>query len=1695
MAGPFDLLDADVAPAPAPAPAPGPAGTAAPSQNPFADLDRDVGVLHGPTAAGSLAPGVPALVPGKTGADWFGEQAKGYAMALPVGLAEGGEDLAHAADVIGNKIGLVSDDKLQDVEQQQQELERGARPYLDPVHGIPLPGGPPVGSAQDVADLGRTAVNVLPAAVPVVGPELVAGAGAAQGARNAQLQGGDPAEQVEAALASAITNELGFRGVPILPELGAAGRAQGGLPGLVAERAAPGAAQGALQVAGQPQGQQDLGDIGRMALLSLMAHGAGGAARPGEAQAAPADAREAAPQAVAAPAPQVDPSAVTREVDPAEVRAAAGEQEDPAGKPVQPADVEIARAQLEQDQHLRDQARLEEDSTLDRAVQGEQVRQEADEQEATAQAGRDRELEGINRDVQRTQREQSNRQLAEDDAAHARRQAVSEDVDDAIRSQIADHQAERDRLSSGSQAAAMTAEARSRGLRGSFVPDEGGQFRYDPEGTGEVTAPPPSPRVQELDSRISELQAALDRPRRAPSPTTQELGHAETPEEAPDPARAPEGRAAREDAPQGEGQAPDGTPGRVGDGAAPEGEGSHAAPPGEEGLAHVDGEQRVAARPGMPGPPRSRAEDKLRTGGFREREDPEAAAERQRAAEAPTERIVRPGVKPRPGEAPPAPEEAPDRRTLGYGSDRPGRPSDGIRDTKQVDPETKPADGETAPPARETPAPSPAAEALWGEKSVAGSFARQDVAPAIAEAAKTVREARDDIRATFAPQTAGDQARTMAGLAREHGAELAQRSDRAVAALKQAHNALQARSWDENLDFMDRMERGQRQPTPDLQAIADQLRDVLDSRTKEIQRDTGKLEHFIEDYFPHIWKDPEKAESLFSQILGKRPLEGSKSFLKKRTIPTIRDGIEAGLEPVSRNPVDLVLLKAREMDKFLLGQRLLSDMKARNLAKYVSVNDKAPEGYAKIDDKIATVYGPPTVTVREFVDQQTYQALSTAIDKLGIRHDRLASAGRGALGFSEQGNSRIVTRGASDPIVIAHELGHQLDVKLGLGKLLNVPELKKETGAIADLHGGKKAYFRKPEERVASVVEAYVRARERLQELAPKTFKVMNDFVDAHPELASLKHVKPSLQLQELEFEQAHGGLLKMGEHWAPQQAADVINNYLSPGLRGSSGAFRAYLGAANVLNQLQLGMSAFHLGFTSLDAATSRFAIGLNHLAEGNLATGLAKLASTPTAPLTNLLQGNKILKEWFKPGSQGGDIAAIVDSLRAAGGRAKMDGFYQTTHFQRMMDAFRAGNVIGGILRLPLGTIDALAKPIMEYIVPRQKLGVFADMARLELGRLPSGASRDQVREAMGRAWDSVDNRMGQLVYDNLFWKKSVKDLSMASVRSLGWNLGTIRELGGGALDYVKQGGKLALGKKPELTYRMAYMAALPVVTGALGASLTYLMTGKGPQSLKDYFFPDTGRKDANGDAIRISLPSYMKDLYEYAHAPVDTLTGKLHPALGALAQMFENKDYYGTEIRHPDDPLVKQALQVAEYLGTQLEPFGVRNAQQQAHDHTPTSLKAAGFVGFPSAPHWIQQSKAEQLAGELARNRMPQGSRTQEQATKAQTSHDLIARLRDPDPETRKEAIADFNRMVSDGEISKREAHNIHARSTTTQLDYEVKEAPLDDAMRIWRVSTPDERKELKPLIGKKLQDAAKSSSIPYGTRKQYYQEIQR
>ena len=940
-------------------------------------------------------------------------------------------------------------------------------------------------------------------------------------------------------------------------------------------------------------------------------------------------------------------------------------------------------------------------------------------------------------------------------------------------------------------------------------------------------------------------------------------------------------------------------------------------------------------------------------------------------------------------------------------------------------------------------------------------------------------------------QTAGQ---LTAAQLREYLGKAARAYDQAEAGLKQAWKVFDKAKIKDSLDFMDRMEAGDEQPTPELQAFADKMRQILDTARKEVQGlGTGKLQQFNADYFPHIWEDPKKAKNVIASIMGKRPLEGSKAFLKQRSIETIKDGIEAGLVPVSYNPVDLVLLKMREMQRYVAAHRLVNAMKTAGTAKFVRVGQKSPEGWTRIADPIGTVYGNPNIPISEGFDKKMMEGLNKIIKDLDIVHFRHAKLKiRGAFGYTSM-HGPIFSKFATPESVIAHELGHQLDFKYSLQSRLGVnpPAIKRQEGerkeafearkeaqrtikaefrAIADMrYQGEeasdsfKSYVRSGEEKIAVLLESYVQAPELFKEVAPTIYDKFTKFLGSHEELKPILALKPSLVLGSGESTVRAGGLVINGYYYAPADAAKIINNYLSPGLRGNW-LYDLYRGAGNALNQLNLAISGFHAGFTTVEAVSAQGALGLSELMGGDPLKAGKSFVTMPFAPITTFIEGRKLLQSWYGT-RQGDELTDQIANLMAeAGGRAKQDEVYKTQATKAFKKALKEGKYAKGVMYLPWAAVEQQSRPILDYLVPRMKLGVFSQLVRMEIERRPN-MSHEDLRQLVQKIWDTVDYRMGQVVYDNRFMNRVIKDLAQAGVRSVGWSGGTIY-LGANAAKEGAQAAGRAIRRKPtglESAYNFNYMIMLVIVHGLFGAIYQYLMTGEGPQELKDLFYPRVGGLDKHGEPARVSPPTYLKDFYHYGTNPVQTVLNKLSPVNSMVAQMLANKDFYGTEIRHPDDPVFQQALETLGYLGGQMVPFSIRNLKKDTR--AGAWAKIEPFVGITPAPYDVNMTPAEKAAADLEHAKIPVGARTKEQADRSKNK----AKLRNDFKVSGDKFPID--QAVADGSISKEDRKDIEKQARMSSLERLTRHLSIEETISIYKKANPQEKIELERIMRKK------------------------
>lgn len=786
----------------------------------------------------------------------------------------------------------------------------------------------------------------------------------------------------------------------------------------------------------------------------------------------------------------------------------------------------------------------------------------------------------------------------------------------------------------------------------------------------------------------------------------------------------------------------------------------------------------------------------------------------------------------------------------------------------------------------------------------------------------TARPFVDALRRIFAPANRGAGATSMGDVVRSNRGEMDRVNAVAATALEDFGKTFEKMPDTERLKFTDNMENGRPQQTPQMTLAAEKIRGLYDNAVKAVQ-DLGKgqLENPIVNYMAHIWENPENAKGVLAGLMSKRPIEGSKAFLKQRLIPTTMEGIEAGLKPVTTNPVELTMMKLHEMNKYIMAQRILADGKSKGLLSFVKATDRAPDGYVKINDPIAQVNGPLT-----------------------------------------------------------------------------------DEGA--------------------------------------RTIR---------------------------------------GHYFAPEPVARVLNNYLSPGLRGEP-LFKAYMMIGNAVNQATLGLSAYHAGFTTMEAIVSKNALGIEQLGNKHY-LGAAKSfasAATLTAPVTNLILGGKALAEYTRPGAVGGQMTAIIDALAKAGGRAKMSDIYKNNAIDRFVKTLREEPPPKGgqafvqgakVFQAIPAALEYAAKPIMEWLVPRQKLGIFADMMSHKLDELGPNATQDVVTREAALIWDSVDNRMGQVVYDNYFWNKAFQDLSMASVRSVGWNAGTLRELGGGVLDAVKAPGRFRRGETV-MTHKLAYTISLPITVGMMGALTHFLYTGQAPETLDDYYHPRTGRKNDSGDDERVNLPSYMKDVVAYERHPWQTVKNKLHPMIGIVGDMLDNKDFFGDEIRNPDDPMVVQLQQEARFVAKAVAPYGIQNALEQRKRGQSLGTQAASFVGITPASREDTRSPAENLMSRYVAASTP-GDATPEMQDARGVRQEVRELAR-----AGQTASPNVVNAVKTGLMSRQSVELTAKNAMLPPSVVSFKKLTYEQAVKVYELGTPDEQRLWYGALVKKYHNYAMS-----------------
>ena len=772
----------------------------------------------------------------------------------------------------------------------------------------------------------------------------------------------------------------------------------------------------------------------------------------------------------------------------------------------------------------------------------------------------------------------------------------------------------------------------------------------------------------------------------------------------------------------------------------------------------------------------------------------------------------------------------------------------------------------------------------------------------------------------------------------------------------------------------------------------------------EVQKRRGS-EEFIENYFSRNFKATPESDAIIGGLIKKTFRKSG--FLKHRKYPTLREALAAGLEEVDDNPIRATINKCGQMAEWIAK----TDDKQKLIHEGIPVfvpqsveNNYMPNGYRFTNDPTWVVKTSGDITLQEHYDKLTKDVLDGVAANLGTKTSRVkqGSLGKGVLGVSKsatggRGGTIEVVRGSTLG-TLAHEIGHQIGDIFGLYEYIqeqdrNSPNLNLEeemTKLAALRHEGIpatdifKGYVQDPSEREAVLLQAWLDAPDKMERDAPNITKIWKEFLQANEQLRPLLTLDRSLVIGTEDYTIKQPGERVLGRWAFPNSVADILDNQLSNGLRSNSNyAIRSGYQLArkygNAINMSTLALSAKHAYMVMKQAASSQAQIGIQEmLRPGQRIQGAKDFLTSPLA----LIKAIKVGRETRAAMQQTIDsidnpvLRNQVEDIVTAGGRRSMQKRFQNDSRKALKKSFNDLRESEGWSKIPVAlkmpvnaffaSLEAVASPIMEHLVPIIKVGSFVQQAAdLHARATEQGLSDFQINEQLVQKWDSIENRMGEMNLDNKFWNKYLQDSAQLTIRSTGWNVGTITEFFGAATDIPTTKARIARGGEV-ISDKMAYVIADVAGTALVGSILTYCFTGHGPQSLKDTVYVPTGNKDKNGNDERISMGEYINDIISWGFQPIKTLVNKSNPMWGSFAEMYRNQDFYGEKIRNEDDPRLKRFGDTLLHLVKSWEPYSIANFSRMREENATAGKSfLVGALGMHEAPAYITKSKAMLLA----------------------------------------------------------------------------------------------------------------------------------
>lgn len=573
-------------------------------------------------------------------------------------------------------------------------------------------------------------------------------------------------------------------------------------------------------------------------------------------------------------------------------------------------------------------------------------------------------------------------------------------------------------------------------------------------------------------------------------------------------------------------------------------------------------------------------------------------------------------------------------------------------------------------------------------------------------------------------------------------------------------------------------------------------------------------------------------------------------------------------------------------------------------------------------------------------------------------------------------------------------------------------------------------------------------------------------------------------------------GLIQGGKYFVEEGFGRLLNNYLSKDYIRQTKIGRGLLWLKNATTSLELALSVFHGVFETLETVGSNIGLGLSQLVNrgilhgdmGAVATGLKNMVTAPVSPVTGFSLGREIRKAAGDPAAyfqtaNGKKMLKsyprareMIDDLFAGGWKPnELEQDWKNASIRTFIEAvsdIKAGdsdNYVGAFLRAFPAANEMLMKPLFDYYIPNLKVAQFfkeyAEAIEQNERKLKGGVL---TRTALARqVWRLVEDRFGELNYDTLFWNANFKTAMQLLFRSVTWKLGSVEAFYGAFKGQGKEFIDAAKERRaPELHRNMAWLAGMFLLTATLGYIISKTLAGKDPENPTDYVFP---RIDPHDDKVRVSLPTYFKDMVHLIHSPTSYVTSSMSGWIGRVMDLLRNKDYFGVQIRDTDDSVTKQALAVGKYTAQMILPFSIRGYKNLSANDVGAMRKLLAIVGVNPAPRFIGQSAAERESEDYWRNQRAEGGISPASFEAKAEKRKLVKQIEHGEAPNLSEALAA-------GTIKPRDIKPLYQRAQMGALASQVQHMPLEEAEKVFQRATLRERAELQGIMAKKRKNSA-------------------